>query len=212
MEPSRQFEAKDFVGGHEAIDLINTVTARDADPVDRLESYGRLLEWAALTGAFSGDDIATLKGLAETDAAGAADALQDLKATREALYRVITTLIARQPPDQRALQSIEGAWKAAIANSVWAAQDGRVALCLPAARAGLDYIRQALALSGYELLRSLRVERTRICPGERCGWLFIDNSKGGRRRWCDMAVCGAAAKSKRYQLKKKRLSRRHRSS
>ncbi|WP_432477083.1 CGNR zinc finger domain-containing protein [Nocardioides sp. GXQ0305] len=40
----------------------------------------------------------------------------------------------------------------------------------------------------------LRVERPRIgaCPGRGCGWLFVHTS--GRRRWCQMAVCGNRAK------------------
>jgi predicted RNA-binding Zn ribbon-like protein len=211
MGTIREFEPKDFVGGHEAIDLVNTVTARDADPVDRLENYGRLLRWTSLTGVFSEHDIADLKRLADTETTGAAHALEELKKLREALYKVITALMANQHPDEQALHLIEGAWKTAIGNSVWAVHNGRVVLSLPPARAGLDYIRQAIALTGYELLCALRVERTRLCPGERCGWLFIDDSKGGRRRWCDMSVCGNVAKSRRYQQKKKRASRRHRS-
>lgn len=40
----------------------------------------------------------------------------------------------------------------------------------------------------------LLIERPRIaaCPGHDCGWLFLDRS--GRRRWCQMAVCGNRAK------------------
>ncbi|MGH2486180.1 MAG: CGNR zinc finger domain-containing protein [Ktedonobacterales bacterium] len=26
----------------------------------------------------------------------------------------------------------------------------------------------------------------RECPGPRCGWLFLDTSKNGARRWCSM--------------------------
>lgn len=40
----------------------------------------------------------------------------------------------------------------------------------------------------------LLVDRPRIgaCPGHDCGWLFLNTS--GRRRWCQMAVCGNRAK------------------
>lgn len=207
MKTKRPFEAKDFVGGHEAVDLVNTVTARDAEPVDRLESYSGLLQWASLAGVFSEHDLDTLMRLSETDAAGAVEALQALKEMREALYSVITALIGEQQPDKEALHLVEGAWKTAIENCEWAIHDSHVALCLPATRAGLDYIRQAIALRGYELLCALRIERTRVCSGDSCGWLFIDSSKGGKRRWCDMSVCGSVVKSRRHQLKKKRTSR-----
>jgi predicted RNA-binding Zn ribbon-like protein len=62
----------------------------------------------------------------------------------------------------------------------------------------LEYIRHELALRALELLQTFPPERTRICAGTKCGWLFIDRSKAGRRRWCDMATCGNAAKSRRH--------------
>lgn len=34
--------------------------------------------------------------------------------------------------------------------------------------------------------------RVGACPGHGCGWLFVNRS--GRRRWCQMAVCGNRAK------------------
>ena len=64
---------------------------------------------------------------------------------------------------------------------------------------GLDLIRDCLAASAIELLRSLPTDRARLCRGDRCGWLFIDSSKGGQRVWCDMATCGNAAKTLRQQ-------------
>ena len=39
-------------------------------------------------------------------------------------------------------------------------------------------------------------ERIKKCPA--CGWVFIDKSKGGRRRWCSMDTCGTIDKSRRY--------------
>ncbi|MFH9585335.1 CGNR zinc finger domain-containing protein [Streptomyces luteogriseus] len=33
----------------------------------------------------------------------------------------------------------------------------------------------------------------RRCPGQDCGWLFLDES--GRRRWCSLVTCGAGRSS-----------------
>jgi predicted RNA-binding Zn ribbon-like protein len=33
------------------------------------------------------------------------------------------------------------------------------------------------------------------------GWYFVDTSKAGRRRWCDMSTCGNAEKARRHQRK-----------
>jgi predicted RNA-binding Zn ribbon-like protein len=45
--------------------------------------------------------------------------------------------------------------------------------------------------------------RVRRCANEACLWLFIDESKAGTRRWCDMSSCGNRAKSRRHYLKTK---------
>ena len=72
----------------------------------------------------------------------------------------------------------------------------------------LDYIEHELALRAFELLQTFPVARTRICAGPKCGWLFIDRSKGGRRRWCDMATCGNAEKSRRHYERRRSAAAR----
>jgi predicted RNA-binding Zn ribbon-like protein len=52
------------------------------------------------------------------------------------------------------------------------------------------------ALSAHALLEQYPRSAIRACGDERCGWLFLDPP--GRRRWCEMAVCGNRAKARRY--------------
>lgn len=40
--------------------------------------------------------------------------------------------------------------------------------------------------------------RVRECDAERCPVVFLDTSRRGGRRWCDMSRCGARAKSTTY--------------
>ena len=42
--------------------------------------------------------------------------------------------------------------------------------------------------------------RVRQCPIESggCGWLFLDTSRSGNRRWCDMRTCGNRAKARAH--------------
>jgi len=42
----------------------------------------------------------------------------------------------------------------------------------------------------------------RECPGEDCGYLFRDTSRG-RRRWCSMKTCGNRAKVQRFRDRQK---------
>jgi predicted RNA-binding Zn ribbon-like protein len=44
-------------------------------------------------------------------------------------------------------------------------------------------------------------DRLRVCADDTCGWLFVDRSPAGRRRWCDMRTCGNRAKVARHRAR-----------
>lgn len=54
-----------------------------------------------------------------------------------------------------------------------------------------------VALSGITL--ALNPPPQGVCACDRCGWFFIDSSRGRRRRWCSMKTCGNRAKAARYR-------------
>lgn len=44
--------------------------------------------------------------------------------------------------------------------------------------------------------------RLRACGNRRCGWLFVDRSANGRRRWCDPKACGNRIRVRRYRARR----------
>ncbi|WP_395294990.1 CGNR zinc finger domain-containing protein [Kitasatospora hibisci] len=199
------FRPRDLVGGHIVIDLLNTVTARDTEPIDWLDGYPRLLEWATLTGQFDPTALTALRRLAETRPAEAALALDRIRELREALHGLLTALLRRDAPaPAAAVDQLEDHWKCAAARARLTIRGNTPQLQVSVETSGLEYPDHELALQALALLRSLPLERTRVCPGQRCGWVFIDGSRGGRRRWCDMATCGNSAKGRTHYERKRR--------
>jgi predicted RNA-binding Zn ribbon-like protein len=47
--------------------------------------------------------------------------------------------------------------------------------------------------------------RLRCCANPHCGWLFLDDSKAGTRRWCSMSACGNRAKVQRHAQRQRSL-------
>lgn len=47
------------------------------------------------------------------------------------------------------------------------------------------------------------MKRIKLCPGDDCGWLFLDETKNARRRWCMMETCGNRAKAARHYAKRR---------
>ena len=63
---------------------------------------------------------------------------------------------------------------------------------------GVDSHIAVVVRSAVELLSSDELARVRVCAADDCDWLFVDESRNGSRRWCDMKVCGNRAKAKRF--------------
>ncbi len=60
-----------------------------------------------------------------------------------------------------------------------------------------------VARDAVALLASERVTRLRLCAGSKCGWLFLDESRGKPRRWCSMSDCGNRSKARRAYARRK---------
>jgi len=92
------FQPRDLVAGHLALDLVNTVTARNAEPVEWLTGYPRLLQWASLTGEFDPGALHALHRLSADAPAAATAALHATRELREALHDVTSAIIRNDPP------------------------------------------------------------------------------------------------------------------
>lgn len=205
---SRPFSSGDLVAGHPALDLVNTVTARNTSmPRDWLDGYERLLEWARLANITDAKVLTLLGKQAVLSGESAARALARLKEFREALHTAYAALLSGRRLPQPILDELEAIWLKAQSRLRLEYSGNRVAARVRAERSGFDLILDCVAVSAIELLQSLPMDRTRICHGHSCGWLFIDSSKGGQRVWCDMATCGNAAKTRRHQEKMERRRR-----
>jgi predicted RNA-binding Zn ribbon-like protein len=196
VEP-HTFSARDFVGGDPALDFVNTVTGRDQLPRDWLDSYARLIDWAALAGLFPRDVLQLLAKEAKRKPVEAMRALVRAKTQREQMFALLTNIIGGGDPSDHALVLLRKHWLEGVNSIELRFVGGRIVKHF---RSEIDFDSIAKII-GYrvveDVLRS-RKERLRMCQGTNCSWLFIDSSKAGRRRWCDMAVCGNAAKSRRF--------------
>lgn len=196
-----------FVGGALCLDFANTVDPRHADPrVDFLGDYRALVDWSEAADVLSSRRARDIGKRATEDPASAEKVYERALALREAIY----VLLAPQPPNasQRAqrdsLETLDDeVHRAAAMTNLAKGQDGWS--CQWRSGPELDRMLWALARSAADLLLSDRLDRVRECDGRSgCGWLFLDTSRNGRRRWCDMSVCGNRAKARRRRMQQSR--------
>ncbi|MFC3676694.1 CGNR zinc finger domain-containing protein [Ferrovibrio xuzhouensis] len=202
MTETSRILALDLLGGHPALDFINTVDWRDrADAEDCLVSYAALLAWAKRVGLLDAAEAKALAQAADAEPEAADAALSAAVDLRETLHRLLTHAGKPAAADLERLNH----WLAempATARLV-AAKGGGYAWAEPRAGLGLSAPILRLAHAAAGLLASDRLPRVHVCGGPGCGWLFLDTSPSGRRRWCAMESCGNRAKAQRHYRRAK---------
>ena len=143
--------------------------------------------WAGETG----------EAIAAPDSADFAAAL----ALRECLHRHFAAQAEARAPAAADIDALNAALAAAPPRAVLTLGQGGLAWAA-ATPPSWRSARAALLWSAADLLTGPRRDRVRQCDNPECRYLFLDASKAGTRRWCDMSSCGNRAKAHRHYRKK----------
>lgn len=163
------------------------------------------------------EQLTTAKVLGEWIAANAAmprrkatraadlDALFDgAIALREAIYRIFLRIGEGKAPAPADLEIFNRALAQTPQRLGVSARGGAYSWVVAAPSASLGGVLAPVIWSAADLLTHASDRRIRRCANDKCQWVFIDRSKGGTRRWCDMSSCGNRAKSHRHYARAKK--------
>jgi predicted RNA-binding Zn ribbon-like protein len=189
-----------FVGGDPSLDLVNTVDWTDRGLVhERIPDYGALLRWVVAAGVVAGPAAERLRRAADARPREARAA--HAKALR--VRALLRDLLGGGSAAETALGAL---------NPLLGEAMGRLALVGSGSRPGrlrwewrgmdtrLDAVLWPVLRSAAELLTSDEADRIRTCGGADCGWMYVDRSRNGLRRWCQMRTCGTREKSRRRRV------------
>jgi predicted RNA-binding Zn ribbon-like protein len=185
--------------------FANTLTWRgSAAPSESLPNVEALLDWVGRECQF---DARAMRGLRDWTAAQAGDAsvlFASAVALRETVFRIFEAVAARKRPADADFAALSSAIAAAAPRAVLTRRDDsyvwRIAAPVPTA----PQLLAPVLWSAADLLLDSPRRRIRQCANEKCLWLFVDESKSGTRRWCDMGSCGNRAKAQRHYAKVRR--------
>ncbi|WP_129667734.1 CGNR zinc finger domain-containing protein [Phytoactinopolyspora endophytica] len=174
-----------FIAGDIALDFANTVYRRTPElGADLLNNTEALISWlwrARLLPAT--DDLRS--GFTDPDGA--------LNEARQLRAQFWTVFDAQK--DGRTIRTD------ALANLLGTARRGTGSLTVYSDGSTVpltaDGVFAVLALRGITLALNPPSQGVQAC--DRCGWFFIDTSRGRRRRWCSMKTCGNQSKAARYR-------------
>lgn len=193
-----------LIGNNLALDFANTASGRGGPHrLEHLVAPHHLLDWGGKAGLLTPRQRAAA---AAQSAAALEWQLKEALALREAIHQTGTAIAAGRTAPGAALRRLAQSHRACLAEAEIVPARGRYAWRWPAG--GTAALLGPITLAAVELLGQADPRRIRICRGEDCGWLFLDISKAGRRRWCEMGVCGNRAKAKRFAARRREMQDR----
>jgi predicted RNA-binding Zn ribbon-like protein len=186
-----------FVGERLWLDFVNTGHSRGGE---LLLSFEELILWMEAAGQLDLERAQGLRRRALQQPSGAAATLVDARRIRAALRTLaehgfrservrldslgeINRVLGRSAGTRRVELRIDGSF----ARSFVSGGDAFAGLMIPVVDSAAE------SLIGQEL------GRIRHCADTRCANVFLDATRNGRRRWCDMKTCGNRAKALRFR-------------
>lgn len=204
--PARRVSPFAFVGDRLWLDFVNSDDAwRESRPDgrgDALNDFETFVRWLELATPLDAERAAGIRRRAQQQPAGATAALADARRVRAALRALAERGAEHRGGDVRVaalgeinrilgrsagMRRLEPRPDGSFVRTFAPVGDAFASLLIPVVDSAAD----ALILG--------ELPRVRRCADPRCARVFHDATKNGRRRWCDMAVCGNRAKAARHR-------------
>jgi predicted RNA-binding Zn ribbon-like protein len=194
-EPDYTFE---FCGNHLAIDFTNTIGDRGGERAEHLNTFGDIVAWAEARDVIARSGAAALRQKANADPDSAKRAWRSAVAFREALYNVIAAASSGRRARPADLSLVNEQVADTFSGAALAQAGERFSLETHAEE-WLDAVLRPVVRAAVDLLTSNDLSKVGRCADDSCGWLFLDTTRSGTRRWCDMRFCGNRNKVRRFR-------------
>jgi predicted RNA-binding Zn ribbon-like protein len=178
-----------FLGGDLALDFLNTVADRFGHPRERFVTGADVDRWARRAGLLGPRDSLRL----------GARGLAHVRQARDTLYALMQPVALGQAPSAATLGRFNVILARCARERHLSWQNGR-----------LEWRWKGIVGPVFEhageLLTAGPSNRLRQCADAVCGWMFLDRSPAGQRRWCSMDDCGNRAKARRHYQRGRRAN------
>jgi predicted RNA-binding Zn ribbon-like protein len=194
-----------FLGDRLWLDFVNTDDVRRGMRVDLLRDFDAFVRWLEAASLLDGERAGGIRRRAQLQLAGASAVLAEARRIRASLRALaergaqaadvrrtvvgeINRVLGRSVGTRRLEERADGSFMRAFVPG----GDAFAALMIPVVESAAD------SLVTGELIR------VRRCGDPTCPRVFLDATRNGRRRWCQMGTCGNRAKAARHRARVRR--------
>ena len=191
-----------LLGGHLALDFLNSIATPVDTPVEWLDNGAGLIDWLVKSGALREEQLGECR---HRYSPKALDGIAtEARAFREWLRAELKKRLG--PSSSRMTEKELRPLNELLAEGrTYRQVDGGPPPQLINVRPLLDprQLLQPLAEAAADLLCNVDLNLVRACEGKVCTLMFLDATKSHHRRWCSMALCGNRAKVAAFRDRKR---------
>ena len=193
-----------FLGNHRALDFVNTEVASEGVPRDLLADLVDLVAWLVQVGAVDASAGRTALALWGGRRRGVAT-VKAARALRSALRRLADAWAEGKPVPRGTVTRLnELLARGAGTSRIVAAPDGEGFAVERGLRVEApEDLLVPIAEAAADLLCHADPGRVRRCAHSECILYFLDGTKNGTRRWCDMRTCGNRTNAAAYYRRRR---------
>ena len=192
-------------GGVVCFDFVNTIPDRvDGTNRDHLKNFNDLIYWAMKAKILEPSAVNALEKAGEQNQKKSRDFFAEAIALRTLIYAIFHPISKQQKVKPVHLAEFNALTTTYFSFLELTTTKEGFAQQWSFAPNHFYSITAPILKSAHALLLSEKLSRVKECPN--CGWLFLDTTKNGKRRWCSMEDCGSTVKSLEYYYRKKKES------
>ncbi|MFB9830756.1 CGNR zinc finger domain-containing protein [Actinoallomurus acaciae] len=165
-----------------ATSFTGTLTERRGDPVERIPTPQRLIDWLAVNG-LAVESCTTAQ-------------LERARELRESIHAAATATAIQDPLPAPAVQVINDCSIQGRAAAVLTPERNRQWQLSSASR--VEDALSVIAADAISIIAGERDGKLALCASPTCRAAFFDTSQSRTRRWCDMNTCGNRQKKARF--------------
>ena len=193
-------------GGCPVFDFTNTISNRnDPDYFDYLTKYDDFVDWINKIKLLPKGKMDAIAAFSKSHTRKSADTLRQIIEVREVVFKLFSSLAQQQKAERETVDAFNGFFSEALSNM--RVEVGRKEVATSFIVSEKTILKEPLYIlvkNAFDILSTQSFDRIKECPT--CRWLFLDTTKNGKRRWCNMQVCGSNDKARRSYHRKKESS------
>lgn len=183
------------------VEFANTLEFDRGEPADAVANIDALLDWLRDHGLISERAHAAEGSRLHRDRAEAERRMERFRHLRSVLHAVAGRVSAHQRPTAGQLRDLNHILRHGLHYHQLRFGGDRARYEFAQVGDRLDQARATIASSLAGFLADDAPDRLRVCANEGCRYLFVDRSRTGKRRWCNMRTCGNQAKVARHRAR-----------